>query len=176
MHTIPAELDYVVANGRVCPSYQLEFEKNMNESPEVQRIYTDYADLFLSWSQNSGKKIETINDVHALNNILIVEKEQNKLLPAWAEEAIEPNGAMGYITKLHFTMYTATPFLKRIDAGFLIKKIFDSFAQKIDSTLKLDRPLFLYSAHDITIANFLNSLGLFEVFEQNIQMSLQLIK
>lgn len=70
---------------------------------------------------------------------------------------------MEYIAKYHLKLYTDTPQLARLKHGFLIKKMFGDFAQKIDSTLKPDRSLFLYSAHDVTIANVLNSLGLFEV-------------
>lgn len=70
---------------------------------------------------------------------------------------------MKYIAKFHLKLYTDTPLLARLKSGFLIKKIFDCFTQKMNSTLKPDRSLFLYSAHDVTIANLLNSLGLFEV-------------
>lgn len=65
-------------------------------------------------------------------------------LPAWAEKAIEPNGTMEYVAKYHLKLYTDTPLLARLKSGFLIKKMFDDFKQKIDSTLKPDRSLFLY--------------------------------
>lgn len=53
--------------------------------------------------------------------------------------------------------------MARIKSGFLIKEMFERFAQKMNQTLKPDRSLWIYSAHDATIANLLNSLGLFEV-------------
>lgn len=92
-------------------------------------------------------------------------------LPDWAIKATEPNGTMEYIAKYHLKLYTDTPLLARLKHGFLIKKIFDCFTQKINSTLKPDRSLFLYSAHDVTIANVLNSLGLFEVNASNIKVN-----
>lgn len=73
-------MDYVLTTGKHCPSYEFALKKNMNESPEVQRIYTEYADLFSTWSKNSGANIETIADVFKLYNTLMVEKEHNKVL------------------------------------------------------------------------------------------------
>lgn len=61
-------------------------------------------------------------------------------------------------------MAADTKELARLQSGFLLKEIFDRFAQKLNSTLQPDRSLWLYSAHDLTIMCMLNSLGLFEVF------------
>lgn len=85
-------------------------------------------------------------------------------LPAWAEKAIETGGIMDYIAKFNFKLSSNTPQLARLKFGFLIKDILQHFSQKINSTLRPNRSLWLYSAHDYTIANVLNSLGLFEVF------------
>lgn len=49
--------------------------------------------------------------------------------------------------------------MARLKSGFLFKEILDHFSMKINSTLKPDRSLWVYSAHDITIINLLNSLG-----------------
>lgn len=85
-------------------------------------------------------------------------------LPDWAEKVMKPNGDLENISKLIFKMDSATPELARLRSGFLIKEILEHFTQKINQTLDPDRSLWLYSAHDFTISNVLNSLGLFEVF------------
>lgn len=85
-------------------------------------------------------------------------------LPAWAEKAIAPNGIMDYIAKFNFKLSSNTPQLARLKFGYFIKEIFRHFSQKISSNLRPNRSLWLYSAHDFTIANILNSFGLFEVF------------
>lgn len=76
---------------------------------------------------------------------------------------MEANGTMEYIATFHHTMSTGTPLLGRLKSGFLLSEIFEHFSQKISSTLQPDRSLWLYSAHETTIANMLNSLGLFNV-------------
>lgn len=83
-------------------------------------------------------------------------------LPRWAANAIKPNGVLGNIAQLSYRLDTDTPELARIRSGFLIKEMLQHFSQKIDSTLDPDRSLWLYSAHDFTISNFLNSLKLFD--------------
>lgn len=80
VHTIPWDMDYVLTTGKHCPSYEFALKKNMNESPEVQRIYSEYADLFSSWSQSSGANVATIADVFKLYNTLAVQKEHKKVL------------------------------------------------------------------------------------------------
>lgn len=70
---------------------------------------------------------------------------------------------MGYIAKYDFKLKTDTPQLARLSTGFLLKEIFERFAQKINKTLQPDRSVYIYSAHDSTVANLLNSFGLFEV-------------
>lgn len=99
-----------------------------------------------------------------LYDVLWIEKHQNKKLQDWAEKSIEPNGVMEYITKYSYAMYTNTKQLARLKGGYLLKDILERFSQKIKLTLKpLERKLWLYAAHDYTIANILNGLGVFEV-------------
>lgn len=82
-------------------------------------------------------------------------------IPEWAEQAIN-DGIMEYIATFDFVLYAATPELARFASGFLFKEILENFSQKINETLSPNRSLWLYSAHDYSIANALNSFGLFE--------------
>lgn len=68
--------------------------------------------------------------------------------------------------KFYFTLGSNTRELARLKSGPLIKEMIEHFAEKINSTLKPDRSLWLYSGHDFTISNLLNSLNLFEVIER----------
>lgn len=63
---------------------------------------------------------------------------------------------------LHWLLSTE---MKMIRSGYLLKEILDRFSSKIQRTLSPDRSLWMYFAHDTTIANMLNSLGLFEVIQ-----------
>lgn len=70
---------------------------------------------------------------------------------------------MEYIAQFDYKTYADTPELARLKSGFLLKEMLDHFTQKINSTLTPNRSVWLYSGHDLTILNMLNSLGLFEV-------------
>lgn len=74
-----------------------------------------------------------------------------------------PGGDFEYISISWYGLFTQTTEMKRLRSGFLLKEIFDRFTNKTLSTLSPDRNLWLYFAHDITISNMLNSLGLYKV-------------
>lgn len=84
-------------------------------------------------------------------------------LPSWASEVFD---GLKEIAKFYFVSKTATPQMGRLKGGFLIKQILDDFYKKPKSK---DRHRFImYSAHDDTIVNVLNTLGLYDVgFENN---------
>lgn len=70
---------------------------------------------------------------------------------------------MKYIREVNYEI-KSKPQLVRLKSGFLIKDIFDRFAQKIDGTLQpTNRTLWVYSAHSTTIKLLFDGLGLSSV-------------
>lgn len=65
--------------------------------------------------------------------------------------------------KLSYTLPTFTPELAKLRSGFLLKDILDRSVSKSQNRLVPNQSLWMYSAHEATIANMLNSLGLFTV-------------
>lgn len=53
--------------------------------------------------------------------------------------------------------------MARLRGGFLLKDILEKFENKTKSTLSPDRTFFMYSGHDTTVVNILNTLNLFDV-------------
>lgn len=85
-----------------------------------------------------------------------------KSIPDWAEKVmINENFKSLALFWLEIQSYNNE--LKKIKPGYLLKSIFDRMRNKIQSTLKPDRKLFMYFAHDITIVSILNGLGLYKV-------------
>lgn len=82
--------------------------------------------------------------------------------PDWVKEAIKKDGPMEIITRATYKL-RGTPELVRRRSGFLIKDILERSAQKLNSTLRPDFQLYMYSAHSSTLATMLNGLGIFEV-------------
>lgn len=90
-------------------------------------------------------------------------------LSDWAKYAVklkksikgELIGALEYFSAIVMMAETHTTEMKKIRSGFLLKEMLDRFKDMIKSPN--ERLLWIYSAHDITIVNFLNSLDVYEV-------------
>lgn len=76
---------------------------------------------------------------------------------------MEPCDDFEYIAMFWFEIFTPTTEMKKLRMGFLLKEILDRCASKVQKTLTPDRALWMYFAHDSTIAAMLSTLGLFEV-------------
>lgn len=69
---------------------------------------------------------------------------------------------MKWVAARSFATNTYTRKLARFKSGPLLKEILERFRDKSKSKLKTNRSLWIYSAHDTTVANMLNTLNLFE--------------
>ncbi|XP_031637759.1 lysosomal acid phosphatase-like [Contarinia nasturtii] len=162
VHTIPPNLDYVLRAPGDCPRYSAALKKYKKESPEVLGILKENKENILYWSKMCGSNLTTIDDISQVYDILNIQRQHNKTLPGWAQKAIEPNGAMESIAHFWFTTFSNTNELARLESGFLIKEMFERFAQKINSTLEPNRSLWFYSAHETGMGGLMNSLGIFK--------------
>lgn len=72
VHSIPLN-----SNEKLCEKHEAAYEKYLTESPEIQKIYSDHANLFQHLTEKSGEDIETISDVYYLYNTLSIEKSRN---------------------------------------------------------------------------------------------------
>lgn len=82
VHTIPRNSDYILSASKNCPKYQVAYQKYLDESPEVQRIYNEHADIFPELTQLCGANITTITDVFWLYDTYQIELDNNLPLVA----------------------------------------------------------------------------------------------
>lgn len=82
-------------------------------------------------------------------------------LPEWAEFVVKSNGILEYFSSIAMMAATHSTETKKIRSGFLLKEMLDRFKEKILSSS--EQLLYIYSAHDNVIINFLNSLNVYEV-------------
>lgn len=76
VHTIPGRMDYILPTLANSPTLAAA-RKRYLAGPEVQKIYTDNADLFAHWSHMCGGNIRTIDCVNGLHDTLRIEKDRN---------------------------------------------------------------------------------------------------
>lgn len=77
VHVIPTDSDYVLFVGKNCPKFNDAVKQYTKTSKEVQRIYSEYSELFAYWSKMCGSDIKTIDDVYKLHKTLEVERDHN---------------------------------------------------------------------------------------------------
>lgn len=84
-------------------------------------------------------------------------------LPEWTKKVFGAGNDFEQVAHQNFRTLTATTELARLSTGFLIRDILNRCSQKTKKSLSPDRSLWIYSAHDTTIANILNYFGHFNV-------------
>lgn len=157
VHTVSKHEDIILHGDKPCPKHDQLYTYFSEQSPEVRDIYAKYGHLFPYWAQMSGVDIYTLESVAFLHKKLLTDARENKPIPDWAKGDLEK---MAYIRTVNDKI-KQNPQLVRLQSGFLIKEIFNRFAQKINGTLKpLDRVLWMYSAHSTTIKLLFHGLGL----------------
>lgn len=83
-------------------------------------------------------------------------------LQDWEREALKSNRTMEYLAAVYYEAFSHTNEMKKLEAGFLLKEMIDRCKNKSLSLLQPDRKLWVYSTHDLTIANLLNTFNLYE--------------
>lgn len=151
----------ILAAKAPCPAFDYYYS-NLVASSEFQNMLERYKDLFSYLSQNSGREVNTFLGVQYLNNTLFIEELYNRTLPLWTKQVYK-SPKMNFATNIAFALNTYTRQLARLKAGPLLKDILTRFQTKFMKQLKPDRSVFIYSAHDTTVANLLNTLKLFQV-------------
>lgn len=99
-------------------------------------------------------------DVELLYTTLKTEEEAGLVLPDWTEniypEEIRP------LAERSYTLFTETNLMKRIRGGAFLTEILTKMQNKRKRNLSPDRKIFLYSAHDVTLVNVMNALGILD--------------
>ncbi|XP_020298442.1 prostatic acid phosphatase-like isoform X2 [Pseudomyrmex gracilis] len=159
VHTVPIELDYILRASKRCPRYDYELEKVLT-SPEMKRINKKNAKLYAYLTEHSGEEISSLQKVEYLYNILYIENLYNKTLPEWTKSVFPEK--MKPLAALSFTTEAYNKVLQRFKSGPLLGQMIDHMVKKLQNTLKSNRKIWMYSAHDETVANMLMTLNLFE--------------
>lgn len=159
VHTIPEKEDHILAAKKQCNAYEHALSK-LKKSEEFQKLNKELSSLYKYLTLNTGREISSIEGVQNIYNALFIETLYNKTLPEWTAEVYPDK--MQWVSARSFATYTYTRYLARLKTGPLLKEILERFQKKSTNSLKTNRSLYIYSGHDTTISNVLNTLKLFE--------------
>lgn len=158
VHTVPEKLDELLAAKKSCPVYDNEL-KRLYKSPEFKAFDKKFKPIYKYLTKHTGKTVDSLQSVQNIFSCLFIEEINNFTLPDWTKEVYPEK--MFEISGLSFAVKTYTNILARLKMGPLLKEILTHYQNKTKGHLNPNRNLFIYSAHDTTIANMLNTLGVF---------------
>ncbi|KAM8704651.1 hypothetical protein ACLKA7_009159 [Drosophila subpalustris] len=161
INTLARNDDTLLAQKKPCIKYDNILQKlYKTPPPELQKLNEDNKALFKLLSKNTGKNISNVLDVELLYTTLKTEEEANLALPDWTEN-IYPE-EMRPLVERSYALFTETHLMKRIKGGAFLTEILKKMQNKRRKNLNPDRKIFLYSGHDVTLVNVMNSLGIID--------------
>uniref|UniRef100_A0A034VI38 acid phosphatase n=1 Tax=Bactrocera dorsalis TaxID=27457 RepID=A0A034VI38_BACDO len=161
VHSKPEREDKELAGKVPCAAYDYARSALLN-SITFQQLNQRYQYLFDYLTKYSGRKVDTLEAIQRMNNTFYIETLYNRTLPEWTKK-VYPSADMTYIADFAFSINTYTRRMARLKAGPLIKEMLQRFGEKARGSLKPDRSVWIYSAHDTTVANVLNTLKLYDM-------------
>lgn len=134
--------------------------KQLLNSPEFQKYNEELAPIYKYVSNHTGREIYDISELEYLYNTLFIENLYGFKLPAWTNSVFPDK--MRPWAEFSFKLFCYKEHLGRLKMGLLINEIMTRFVSKTKNRLVPDRKMWIYSAHDTTIANVLMLLGAFD--------------
>ncbi|KAJ3664867.1 hypothetical protein Zmor_000406 [Zophobas morio] len=128
-------------------------------SKEAQKICDSYKNLYQELSTFSGAEVRTPRQASGIYFTLKSEDDYGLKVPEWTQ-GLYPD-LMEEAASVDYEFSTANPTLKKLSAGFLLKKILQDSVSKQNGTLSDERKVFLYSAHEFNVATMLRTLNVF---------------
>ncbi|KAF5285088.1 hypothetical protein FQA39_LY16777 [Lamprigera yunnana] len=157
IHTVPEKMDYLLAMKKPCDKYKALTIELLN-SDEFVKINNQNSDLYSYLSENTGRLVNDPFSLQNIYNILFIEESNNLTLPNWTK-SVYPS-KLKPLSDFSFSISTYTPELIHLKTGPLINEIANHFE---NATKNISSTRFrMYSAHDTTVAEVLNSLNIFQ--------------
>ncbi|XP_018785612.1 PREDICTED: lysosomal acid phosphatase [Bactrocera latifrons] len=161
VNVIPRSEDTLLAQKKPCLKYDTILQKlYKNPPPELRKLNEENAELFKLLTKHSGKNISTLIDVEMLYTTLKVEAEAGLVLPDWTEN-IYPD-KLESLAARSYSLYTESNLMKKVKGGAFLAEIIKKMENKRRKNLNPDRKIFLYSGHDITLVNIMNTLNILD--------------
>lgn len=154
----PLDLDNLILQLRPCSAYERELHVTLN-SQEMQEEINNTKDVYDYINKMSGENLKNPIDMYRFYVMLNVQSELGLHLPLWTKSVFPKQ--MKDIAKTGAETATMTPIMKRLTGGQLLKEIIDLTRAEQDHTLKPEREFYIYSGHDFTIVNLMNTLNVY---------------
>lgn len=142
-----------------CPLYLIEYDKAL-ESPEGQRELSKFSELMDKLTKWTGKNISTPWDMYYLYHTLMAEYSYGLTLPDWAY-TVFPKGELWNGTVLAYDAASATPLLRRLNAGTYLRMVTKTMLNIMSGVATDERKIYLYSGHESNVAAVMQALQVY---------------
>ncbi|XP_030762830.1 uncharacterized protein LOC115887505 [Sitophilus oryzae] len=140
-----------------CSNFRTLYQEVLNSTEISEYISTRYKKLFAimeAYTDESG----SLSAAFGMYFGFYAQEDVGYDLEDWTS-LIYPDPLLSATIDLYY-VYTNTTALRKIAAGFLLKKILSDTEDKINGTIDPStRKMFIYSAHELNVANMLLTLG-----------------
>ncbi|XP_050296544.1 venom acid phosphatase Acph-1-like [Anthonomus grandis grandis] len=151
------DVDKEIYGRKVCINYKKAYKK-LVKTDEILSTLKPYQEMFDYLTEKTGKKIQKAKKAADLYLELITQAAYGYPLEDWTSKYMDQ---MYNITIYNYHLLAYTKKLKRLSAGYLLKKIIAD-SETIITNPKSPSKMYLYSAHEKNIANLLVTLNLFD--------------
>jgi len=160
VHSVPIESDYLLENNHnACPKL-IELRKEALESDFITSNLDKHRKLLQYLTLNSGRKINSVEEVDWLYDTLSIEQLYNKTLPLWTN-SVFPGGDFEKLRNLAFVVNSLTHQMKRLQAGPILNAISEDWKAVVNG-VSGKMKMKMYAGHDTTLSFILNSLNIYD--------------
>ncbi|CAK1548625.1 unnamed protein product [Leptosia nina] len=158
VHSLPRELDNVVAATKSCNSWKTMYQALLAENNADPK----YAELFDSLSKYTNQSMRSILDVDFLFSTLQAQQEAGLKLPEWTRNVFPTKMKQPFMLSLALLSYNES--LQRLHTGPLLNNIRTHLQEAVTHT-NMDRALYIYSGHDVNLVSLMRALGHTDLLE-----------
>lgn len=158
VHSLPKELDNIIAATKPCKNWYTMYKEQL----AIQDSDPKYSELFDYLTKHTNQTLRSVLDTDFLYSTLLSEQDAGLKLPDWTKTVFPAKMRTPAMISLALLSYNET--LLRLKLGPLLKEVRQSFDEIVSQT-NVDRSLYLYSGHDITIVSLWRALGYEELIE-----------
>lgn len=158
VHTRPAKEDNTLNMGENCPRYNKALDEVFH-SPEVQKEEQKNKAFYAWLGEKTGVDHENINNIWQIADTLFCEKSHNFTLAGWVNNTVYSK--LRSLLDYQFELLYYTKELQRLKGGPLLGEMIDNMRNKTRKYNPIAAKMFMYSAHDTTVASLLSALQVF---------------
>ncbi|XP_011305338.1 prostatic acid phosphatase-like [Fopius arisanus] len=162
VHTVPVQKDNLLAGQKPCLGYgealQEAIEKTVSKSVSNEKQMK--SNPIKDFLDTTGERINEPATLVYWYKKLLSESGQNKTPLDWTNNVWSSEIPLSL--NATYSLFESNKYLHRYRSGPLIKEMVFHMRQKVNDTLRPNRKVFMYSAHDESIASLLMALGVSE--------------